>query len=186
MKKSPENVNSSSVEDVDYLRDRLQALQQWQPDYPVQLSLISRLSVLLEKRVLDAASLVLKPHGISYPMYHTMVLAYANCDRPLTPTELARAIGERATNITHICNELERRELITRRQDPDDRRRVVIELSDSGQALLQQLQKPIWALWRTRYEGFDAQQLAVMEQSLLAQIDNLDALIGSVKEQQER
>jgi len=183
MTKSPGNPHLATDEDLDHLRERLQALQQRQPDYPVQFSLLSRLSVLLEKRVIEAANLVLKPHGISYSMYHAMVLAYANCDRPLTPTELARATGERTTNITHICDELARRELITRHQDPRDRRRVVIELTEAGQALLRQLQKPIWALWTSRYDDFDAQQLAELEQTLITQLTNLDALIARVSGQ---
>ncbi|MDT0496726.1 MarR family transcriptional regulator [Algiphilus sp. W345] len=174
MSKPDQPKAANALGDLDDLRERMQSLKQRQSDYPQHLGLLSRTAVLVEKRMTERCTAALKPHGISYVMYQCLVLAYAACERPLTPTELARATGERSTNVTHICDELLRRELITRRPDETDRRRVVIELTAAGEQLLHRAQKPIWATWQQRYAGLDKASLGLLEASLETQLRNLD------------
>jgi DNA-binding MarR family transcriptional regulator len=49
---------------------------------------------------------------------------------------LADALSLDPSNVVGLLNELEERELITRRRDPIDRRRHIVELSRAGQAEL--------------------------------------------------
>jgi len=158
---------------LEYLEERLKSLLRLQPDYPLVHAEVARLAVLVEKRMADICGAALKPFGITYVMYQSLVLAYAACDRPLTPTELAHATGERATNITHICDDRERRGLIRRAPDANDRRRVVLTLTPDGEALLHAAQKPVWALWAQRYAGVDAQALSQLRSLLRQQWSNL-------------
>lgn len=60
------------------------------------------------------------------------VLANLAAGGSRTISELAAAVGSRATTMTSVLDRLERRGLITRRAVPQDRRAVRIELTASG------------------------------------------------------
>jgi DNA-binding MarR family transcriptional regulator len=53
-----------------------------------------------------------------------------------TPAELAARLHVRVQSLTDGINELESRRLVSRRTDPDDRRRQLIEVTDEGSSLL--------------------------------------------------
>ncbi|CAN5531405.1 MarR family transcriptional regulator [soil metagenome] len=53
-----------------------------------------------------------------------------------TPAEMAARLQVRVQSLTDSINELESRALISRRADPADRRRQLIEITDAGRSLL--------------------------------------------------
>ena len=56
------------------------------------------------------------------------------CDQgPANQQDLADALSLDPSNVVGLLNELEERQLITRRRDPADRRRHIVELSALGQ-----------------------------------------------------
>lgn len=57
----------------------------------------------------------------------------------MTHRELGRKVLTSAGNMTDVVDKLERRELVRRERDPHDRRAVRVELTESGQALIQEL-----------------------------------------------
>lgn len=54
---------------------------------------------------------------------------------PMTPSQLAAATNVAPSSMTHRLDRMVERGLITREQDPDNRTRVLIRLSDAGYAL---------------------------------------------------
>jgi DNA-binding MarR family transcriptional regulator len=54
-----------------------------------------------------------------------------------TPVELAARMHVRVQSLTDGINELESRRLVSRRTDPDDRRRQLIEVTSEGATLLE-------------------------------------------------
>jgi MarR family 2-MHQ and catechol resistance regulon transcriptional repressor len=55
---------------------------------------------------------------------------------PMTHRELGRAVLTSAGNMTDVVDKLERRELVRRVRNAADRRAVLVELTDRGQALV--------------------------------------------------
>jgi DNA-binding MarR family transcriptional regulator len=71
--------------------------------------------------------------GISLAQYH---LLEPLAEGPKTNRELAELAGISAPTATRMVDGLLQRRLVTRIEDPTDRRAVVISLSDSGRAAL--------------------------------------------------
>jgi DNA-binding MarR family transcriptional regulator len=65
---------------------------------------------------------------------------------PLSPTEIARRLIISTASATSLLDTLERRKLVERRPDPDDRRRLLIAITPAAQRLVQQYVPQIVAL----------------------------------------
>jgi DNA-binding MarR family transcriptional regulator len=68
---------------------------------------------------------------------HLIALRLLSERGPLSQHALGAALSLDPSNVVGLLNELEERNLITRRRDPADRRRHIVELSDSGSAELE-------------------------------------------------
>ena len=151
-----------------HVEQLLSRLEQRVPGYPRELAVLSRLAAHIEKKVVALGNAVLKPYGITYPMYQVLVICLGSEADALAPGEIAEATGERPTNVTHLCAELERRGLVSRSRGEQDRRYVRIALTQSGRELLAELQPLLWDIWRRRYHGIAAgerrQLLAMLRQ----------------------
>jgi DNA-binding MarR family transcriptional regulator len=68
----------------------------------------------------------------TFPLAQASVLGRLDREGPLTTSALAAAERVRPQSMAQTLAELESDGLIARRPDPDDRRQVLIELSESG------------------------------------------------------
>lgn len=64
---------------------------------------------------------------------HLIALRLLSEDGPASQQALTDALRLDPSNVVGLLNELEQRELITRRRDPSDRRRHIVEISPRGQ-----------------------------------------------------
>lgn len=84
---------------------------------------------------------LLRPLGVSAA--GGLVLGVLRDHGPMSPSELGeRLIVTRAT-VTGVVDSLARRGLVTRRPDPRDRRRAVIEISATGRRTLQKVRETV-------------------------------------------
>ena len=103
------------------------------------LPLISHLARVGRRAADSCGSVCLRPR-------HLIALRLL-CERgPLTQHALGAALSLDPSNVVGLLNELEERDLITRRRDPADRRRHIVELSDSGSAELQRAYREFGAV----------------------------------------
>jgi MarR family 2-MHQ and catechol resistance regulon transcriptional repressor len=58
---------------------------------------------------------------------------------PMTQKEIAKKILKSTGNITMVIDNLEKRELVRRERDSDDRRSFIIHLTDNGYALIDEI-----------------------------------------------
>jgi DNA-binding MarR family transcriptional regulator len=71
------------------------------------------------------------PAGVLRPR-HVIALTLLGEQGPVGQQGLAEALSLDPSNVVALLNELEDRELVTRRRDPADRRRHIVELSAKG------------------------------------------------------
>jgi MarR family transcriptional repressor of emrRAB len=157
-----------SFEHVERLLKRLEVRV---PGYPRDLAVLVRLAAHIEKKMIEVSNTTLKPYGLNYAMYQVLVISLGS--ESTSATALADATGERPTNLTHLCDELEKRALIERHRDHHDRRRVQIALTEKGRALLSELQPLMWDIWRARYQGSNAAERKQLLELMRRQYQNL-------------
>jgi DNA-binding MarR family transcriptional regulator len=76
---------------------------------------------------------LLDPLGLTYPQYLVMLSLWERA--PSTVGGLGEALGLDSATLTPLLKRLEAGGLVTRRRDPDDERRVLVEPTAKGQAL---------------------------------------------------
>ncbi|HEY7044022.1 MAG TPA: MarR family transcriptional regulator [Nocardioidaceae bacterium] len=92
---------------------------------------------VLNQRIGALLESVLAGHGITPPEY----AVYSQLDvAPLTPSQLSRRLGVKASTLSGHLNALQRRGHTERVVDPQDRRSYRLELTTDGRQLLKQCQ----------------------------------------------
>ncbi len=81
----------------------------------------------------------------------------------LSPTRLARGLMMSSAGVTSRIDRLERRGFVRRLPDPNDRRGVIIELTDEGLEVVDAAVAAISASDRQLLERFDPQEIALLE-----------------------
>src|SRR3954454_14646879 len=75
----------------------------------------------------------LEPLGLTYPQFLVMLALYE--DAPRTVGDLGLVLGMENGTLTPLLKRLETAGLVTRTRDSADERRVLIDLTEAGQAL---------------------------------------------------
>jgi DNA-binding MarR family transcriptional regulator len=87
----------------------------------------------------------------------------------LSPTRLGRGLMLSSAGVTSRLDRLERRGLLARLPDPNDRRGVIVELTDRGRELVDEAVGANTASERQVLSGLDAEEIATLE-SLLRKV----------------
>jgi len=95
--------------------------------------LLKRLGFAAKDRSHDAFE------GTGLSAFHYAVLALLEEDPRETQAMIADALGYDRSHIVRLLDELEERELVLRKRDPDDRRRHVVKLTPQGRTMLGKL-----------------------------------------------
>ncbi|PZR32202.1 MarR family winged helix-turn-helix transcriptional regulator [Caulobacter segnis] len=79
---------------------------------------------------------ILDALGLTYPQYLAMLVLWERS--PRTVGALGDALDLDSSTLTPLLKRLEAGGLVERHRDPDDERRVIVALTDKGQALREQ------------------------------------------------
>ena len=124
------------------------------------------------RRFLHASEVRALSAGLE-PQQHQLMLAVKGLGDSDTPTimRLAERLQLRHHSVVGLIDRLESRQLVKRRRDMDDHRRVIIDLTPEGEVLLAELSQ------------FHEEELRDMAPELLA---SLRTIIGSHEAAKER
>jgi DNA-binding MarR family transcriptional regulator len=95
-------------------------------------------------------------------------------DNRLSPTQLFKGLMLSSAGITSRLDRLEKRGLVRRERHPNDRRGVLVELTDEGRSVLDQAVHANTASERELVQGLDgaeARQLAELLKKMLAGLE---------------
>lgn len=97
----------------------------------------------------------------------------------MSPGEVADRLLLTPGSITSLIDTLERRALVTRAPDPDDRRRVLVEITEAGRALVDQFVPEAVALQTAVMSGLSEADRARLVRILATVRDTTAALDGA-------
>lgn len=86
---------------------------------------------------------ILKPWGLTPTQYNALRILRGAGERGHTCTAVSDRMLTRDPDVTRLIDRLEARHFVARTRDPDDRRAVMIRLTDAGRELVDQLDAPI-------------------------------------------
>lgn len=92
----------------------------------------------------------------------------------LTPTRLGRGLMLSSAGITSRLDRLERRGLVLRLPDPDDRRGVLIELTDRGRELVDEAVRANTESETQLLVGFNSREIDTLERLLRKLVATLE------------
>jgi DNA-binding MarR family transcriptional regulator len=94
---------------------------------------------------------------------------------PMSQQALGDALDLDASNLVAILNDLEDKDLITRRRDPDDRRRHIVEITETGVVRLADVGVVVADVEERLLAALDDAQRAQLEELLTTIVDSLCA-----------
>jgi DNA-binding MarR family transcriptional regulator len=118
------------------------------------------------------------PYGITPEQFHLLENLSAESGR--SQREIGQLVRKTPANVTRILDRLEARGLVTRRNDPGDRRATLVFLTGSGQALADELYRVIEPLARRVVQGIDPAALQQARQVLLKIKSNLGGMVADL------
>lgn len=115
---------------------------------------------------------LLAPLGL-HPGQEALLLELARTG-PMIQAQLSEALGCEPPSVTLMTRKLEAADHIRRRPAPSDKRASIVELTDSGRALADQVKRLWCALAEETVTGLPAQAVAELPGILKALTDNVD------------
>jgi DNA-binding MarR family transcriptional regulator len=123
--------------------------------------LLKRLGWAIKDRALEA----FESTGLN-PQHHA-VLSVLNEGAPETQGDIADALGYDRSHLVGLLDELEKRDLVQRRRDPDDRRRQLVSLTPAGTETLARLRSIVKGFEKEFFAPLDAEQRKTLHTLLL-------------------
>ena len=111
---------------------------------------------LLTRELRTLVETQLTPLGLTSQQAALLLMAGRST---VSPAQVAAEIGTDTAGMTRLLDRLERKGLVRRTRHPDDRRSVVIEVTEQGRALVPKLPPIFGRVSRQLFHGFSAAEL---------------------------
>jgi DNA-binding MarR family transcriptional regulator len=116
------------------------------------------------ERATHAVSLFLGTrHDLNVSQAEAHVLTFLHGHGPSRINEIHDAFGHRRSTLTSVLDRLEKRRLLTRAVDPENRRSVVVSLSGSGTKLAKRVYDTLESLEREALTAISTEDLLAVE-----------------------
>lgn len=123
-----------------------------------------------------------QPHlaklGITYPQYLVLMVLWEQ-DNQLV-NDIARKLRLETNTITPLLQRMEKQKILVRRQDKDDRRKVIVSLTAHGQEMMEQAKD----IPRLMSEDFSEESKQTLLNPDLHMAETLDRLIDDLEEKE--
>ena len=150
---------------ADLLEANLARLQARMPDAPLTGILLTRLIIQLGRDLVSMLEHQIRPFGLVEAEFRVLTTLYAQPDGSGHPGDLCVRAAQSPANMSRIADALAERGLITRVLSAQDRRRMVLRITGSGEDLVRTLLPTLWEPLRELLSGFpEGEQRALSEQ----------------------
>jgi MarR family transcriptional repressor of emrRAB len=124
------------VEQIDSAVKRVSAIIPGAPEGDIRLV---RLIHCVAAEMSSNFDNMLRPHGLNETDFRTLMQLFCSPDRQAHPSDLSQLATQSRTNMTRIVDSLVERGWVSRYASDVDRRRIVLAITEDGEALVKRL-----------------------------------------------
>ncbi len=162
---------NSADSPFDQLETNLLALSQRLPGVPLNEILLSRLLLHMGREMAATLEQKIRPFGLAEAEFRVLTTLFSQPEGVAHPGDLCSRAGQSPANMSRICDALVGRDLITRVLSAQDRRRMVLRITEQGEELVRQLLPKMFASLR----GMHAEFSEAEQKHLISQLKRLHA-----------
>jgi MarR family transcriptional repressor of emrRAB len=161
------------------LEASLRALSARVPDLPFSGILLCRLVLHLGREMAAGFEQKLRPFGLAEAEFRVLTTLFSQPDGVAHPSDLCARADQSPANMSRISDALVSRHLITRVLSVQDRRRMVLRITEQGEDLVRQLLPKLFVSLRGMLAEFSESELSL----LISQLKRLHANMQETNKQ---
>jgi MarR family transcriptional repressor of emrRAB len=171
-------MNNTSLK-FQQLEANLKLLQGRVPDLPVSSVLLSRLIQHLGRCMSSLLEQEIRPFGLTEVEFRVLTTLFSQPDGSAHPTDLCARTMQSPANMSRISDALVSRDLITRVSSMHDRRKMVLRITEQGEALVRRLLPTLYGPLREMFKDFSEEA----QQQLIVQLEHLGSKLDQAMAQ---
>ena len=156
----------------------LQNLKTRVPDLPASSILLCRLLLHVGREMAVMFEQQIRPFGLAEPEFRVLTTLFSQPNGVAHPSDLCVRASQSPANMSRISDALVSRGLITRVSSLHDRRRMVLRITEEGEAFVRQLLPKLFAPLRELLKDFpetDQLQMISLLKRLGVELDKATA-----------
>src|SRR5579863_7810398 len=154
---------------IDKLETNLRALSARMPDLPFNEILLCRLMFHLGREMTTKFEQQIRPFGLAEAEFRVLTTLFSQPDGVAHPGDLCARAGQSPANMSRISDALVSRDLITRVLSAQDRRRMVLRITEKGEELVRRILPTLFVSLHATLSGFSESE----QQALILQLKRL-------------
>ena len=150
-------------------------LRQKRPFRSVEEEVFVGLQIAADRLMAPWAAFLKETADLSHVQYNVLRILRGAGDEGLWAGEIGERLITRSPDVTRLIDRLEKRKLVKRRRDPNDRRAVRIQITDSGRDEIASIDQKSRNMLQSYMERVPASRIQALR-------DELDVLLASIGE----
>jgi len=150
------------------------------PETPVAAILLTRLLLNIGRGMATMLEQRIRPFGLAEAEFRVLTTLFSQPEGVAHPSDLCARTSQSPANMSRISDALVSRDLITRVLSSQDRRRMVLRITEHGEDLVRRLLPQLHAPLKEMYGEFTDIEL----QQLIGQLKRLGVKLDQVTEQE--
>jgi MarR family transcriptional regulator, negative regulator of the multidrug operon emrRAB len=155
----------------------LRSLSARVPDLPFNEILLCRLLIHIGREMASGFEQKIRPFGLDEAEFRVLMTLFSQPEGVAHPSDLCARAGQSPANMSRISDALVGRDLITRVLSVQDRRRMVLRITEQGEDLVRRLLPKLFGSLHVMFAEFsesDLQQLTSQLKRLYANLEQAD------------
>jgi MarR family transcriptional repressor of emrRAB len=169
-------MNNQPLCQFDMLEASLGRLRARMPEAPMAEIMLTRLLLHIGRGMSGMLEHQIRPFGLAEAEFRVLTALFSQPEGVAHPSDLCARTSQSPANMSRISDALVSRELITRVSSVQDRRRMVLRITEQGEAVVRRLLPLLHAPLKEMFGEFSQAEL----QQLIVQLKRLGMKLDQV------
>lgn len=117
--------------------------------------------------ITDQVSLELKEFGITEPQYNVLRILRVKKGNPVTVQKIQSRMVQRSSNVTRLIDKLLDKNLVSRKECPENRRKMDITITQSGLDLLEKLDEKVVSFYQPMSKNLNTDESRTLKELII-------------------